>query len=64
MEVAGNGTFAPLQGAPCSTFILIAVLCASVYPANIYMFKVKNKHTRQRCDMDSNLTLKTPERGH
>ena len=31
-------------------------------PADIYMFKVKNKNTRARCEICSKLTIKTPER--
>ena len=32
-----------------------------IYPATIYLFKVKNKNTRRRCETCSNLTIKTPE---
>ena len=31
-------------------------------PANIYLFKVKYKNTRKRCEICSKLTIKTPER--
>ena len=31
-------------------------------PANIYLFKVNNRNTRERCEIRSKLTLKTPER--
>ena len=31
-------------------------------PANIYLFKVNNKNTRKRCEINSKLTIKTPER--
>ena len=31
-------------------------------PVGIYMFKVNNRNTRTRCEICSNLTLKTPER--
>ena len=31
------------------------------YPANIYMFKVKNRNTGIRCEICSKLTIKTPE---
>ena len=31
-------------------------------PANIYLFKVKNRNTRKRCEISSKLTVKRPER--
>ena len=31
-------------------------------PANIYLFKVNNSSTRQRSEIFSKLTIKTPER--
>ena len=34
------------------------------YPANIYLFKVKNRNTRKRCEVRSKLTIKTPDRLH
>ena len=34
------------------------------YPVGIYMFKVKNRNTRKRCEVCSRLTIKTPERHH
>ena len=34
------------------------------YPVGIYMFKVKNKNTRTRCETCSTLIIKTPERRH
>ena len=34
------------------------------YPAGNYMFKVNNKKTRIRCEICSELRLKTPERRH
>ena len=30
-------------------------------PANIYVLKINNKNTRERCEMCSKLTIKTPE---
>ena len=33
-------------------------------PAGIYPFKVNNRNTRARCEICSNLTIKTPERRH
>ena len=33
-------------------------------PANIYLFKVNNKNTRERCEICSKLTIKTPVRRH
>ena len=32
------------------------------YPTNIYFFKVCNRNTRKRCELRSNLTMKTPEK--
>ena len=32
------------------------------YPANIYLFKVHNRNTRERCGICLKLTIKTPER--
>ena len=29
--------------------------------ANIYLFRANNRNTRKRCEMCSNLTIKTPE---
>ena len=31
------------------------------YLANIYLFKVSNRNTSQRCEICSKLTIKTPE---
>ena len=31
------------------------------HPANIYFFKLNNKNTRKKCEICSNLTIKTPE---
>ena len=31
-------------------------------PAGNYMFKVNNRNTRTRCEICSNLAMKTPER--
>ena len=31
-------------------------------PANIYLFKVNNRNTRERCEICLKLTIKTPER--
>ena len=32
------------------------------YPAGIYLFKVKNRNARVRCEICSKLTINTPER--
>ena len=32
------------------------------HPFNIYLFKVNNSNTRERCELCSKLTIKTPER--
>ena len=34
------------------------------FPANIYLFKVSNRNTRKRCEICSNVAIKTPERRH
>ena len=34
-------------------------LCS--FSANIYLFKVNNRNTRKRCEIYSNLTIKTPD---
>ena len=31
-------------------------------PANIYLFRVNNRNTSKKCEIRSNLTIKTPER--
>ena len=33
----------------------------SAYPGNIDLFKVNTRNTRKRCEICSNLTIKTPE---
>ena len=33
-------------------------------PAKIYLFKVTNRSTRKRCEIRSELTMKTPEQRH
>ena len=37
---------------------------SNCYPANIYLFKVKNRNTTKRYEICSKLTIKTPERRH
>ena len=32
------------------------------YPANVYLVKVNNRSTRKRCEICSELVLKTPDR--
>ena len=44
----------------CVTFYAYTVYLS--YPAGNYMFKVKNRNTRTRCEICSKLTMKTPER--
>ena len=31
-------------------------------PGNMWLFKVRNRNTRKRCEIYSKLTIKTPER--
>ena len=33
----------------------------NIFPAGIYLFKVQNKNTRTRCEIRSEVTIKTPE---
>ena len=33
-------------------------------PANFYLFKINNKSTRKRCEIFSELTIRTPKRRH
>ena len=42
------------------------VLCCFVntFPANMYLFKVNNRNTRERCEICSNLTINTSELCH
>ena len=35
-----------------------------IYPDNIYLFKINNRNARKRCEICSELTIKTPERRH
>ena len=35
----------------------------SIFPANIYLFKVNNRNTRKMCKICSNFSIKIPERG-
>ena len=37
---------------------------AGPVPVNIYLFKVYNRTTRTRCEICSELTIKTPEKRH
>ena len=46
--------------APSSLFD--SVLNVSLFPAGNYMFKVRNKKARKRCEKYSKLTIKTLER--
>ena len=41
---------------------VISFLRWKVFPANIYLFKVRNRNTRKRSEICSVLTIKTPER--
>ena len=37
---------------------LLTKLCKSIFPANIYLFKVSNRSTRTMCEICSKLTIK------
>ena len=41
---------------------IIAKFCWD--PVGIYLLKVNNRNTRASCEICSELTVKTPERGH
>ena len=47
-------------------YLIIAwIFCTPNYfPGNIYLFKINNKNTRKRCEICSELTIKTPEWRH
>ena len=56
---------------PISTIILIVFVSiwtllklAEFYSANIYLLQVNNRNTRNRCEIWSTLTMKTPDRRH
>ena len=49
-----------VNGMSCISVSIVG-RCFSVFPANIYLFKVNNRSTRKMCEMYSKLT-KTPER--
>ena len=36
----------------------------SYFPANTYLFKIKNRNTREKCKICSKLKIKTPEQRH
>ena len=38
------------------------ILLSGYFPANIYLLKVNNRNTRKRCEICSELTIKSPER--
>ena len=42
--------------------LLLCWMCCQ--PANIYLFKVKNRNTRRRCEICSEFTIKIPEQLH
>ena len=44
--------------------IILDRVLNSPFPAGNYMFKVNNRNTRTRCEICSQLTVKTPERRH
>ena len=48
----------------CAIFALIILIFDGLSTANIYLFKVNNRNTRERCEVCSKLTIKTPERRH
>ena len=35
--------------------------CLTSNPANMYLFKVNNRNTRKKCEICSNLAIKTPD---
>ena len=43
--------------------VLFTLVCSklTINPTNVYLFKVKNRSTRKRCEICSKLTTKTPE---
>ena len=51
-----------LQGTYTSNKILLILSFDRSYPANIYLFKVSYGHTKKRCEICSELTIKTRNR--
>ena len=43
-----------------SEYVAVYCLLLITYVANIYLLKMKNKNTRKRCEICSDLTIKTP----
>ena len=39
---------------------LLTKPCKSIFPANIYLFRVSNRNTRKTCEICSKLTIKMP----
>ena len=46
----------------CSRTLQIFEAVGGICPAGIYLLKAKNRNTRTRCEICSELTIKTPER--
>ena len=44
------------------SIISLVIYSVCLYPAGIYMLKFNNRNIRTRCEICSNLTIKTPER--
>ena len=46
---------------PCVKKDMATLKSATVIPANIYLLIANNRNTRKRCEIISELTIKTPE---
>ena len=59
-----NFIFISLRETLTSSLEVVDIMNSAEYPfpAGIYLLKVNNTNTRARCEIHSNLTMKTPER--
>ena len=53
-----------INASQCSPTFSAEYWKALRYPANIYLIKVNNRNTNERCEIVSKLTIKTPKRRH
>ena len=53
-----------LESFPFATLLFFGEMIVNTlfYPANIHVFKINNRNTRKRCEICSELAVKTPER--
>ena len=64
-KVINKNTYTQFQSVNLvSLLIPLNTLATLQEPANIYLFKVRNRNTKKRDKIRSKLTIKTPERHH